>query len=78
MSCASVTCGPADRLLTDKATAAIAGICSRQLHKLVASGRFPPPVRLGRSVRWRQSDVDAFIAVGCDMGKWTAAGKGGK
>ncbi len=37
----------------------------RQIWKLCASGRLCPPVRLGRSVRWRASDIDEFIREGC-------------
>ena len=37
----------------------------RQIWKLCASGRMCQPLRLGRSVRWRQSDIDRFIELGC-------------
>ena len=37
--------------------------CSRtQLHYLTRDGKFPQPVKIGRSIRWRESDVDAWIA----------------
>lgn len=32
------------------------------LYKLVAEGRFPPPVKIGQASRYRQSDVDAWVA----------------
>lgn len=41
------------------------GISSRQCWKLLCAGRFPKPVRLGRSVRWRQDVITKFIERGC-------------
>ena len=36
--------------------------CSRtQLHYMTKAGAFPAPVRLGRSIRWRECDVDEAI-----------------
>ena len=40
-------------------------ISPRQVWKLVSSGRLPEPVRLSRSVRWRESDIDEWIEAGC-------------
>lgn len=54
-------------LMTVRDVAAKLKVSSRQCWKLVASGRLPQPVRLGRSVRWRADDLAAFIAAGCDM-----------
>jgi predicted DNA-binding transcriptional regulator AlpA len=34
----------------------------RQVWKLVADGRFPAPLKISRSSRWRSADVDAWIA----------------
>lgn len=65
------------RLLTVREVAALLGICGRQVQKLRASGRFPVPVRLGRSVRWRDADVSRFIDCGCNMAAFTARSAGG-
>ena len=54
-------------LLTVRDVAAALKVSPRQVWKLQAQGRLPAAVRLGRSVRWRESDVATFIAVGCDM-----------
>ena len=67
-----------DKLCDVKATAEVVGLCTRQIPKLVVSGRFPPPVRLGRSIRWRESDLQRFIACDCDMARFAEATKGGK
>lgn len=40
--------------------------CSlRHIDNLVARGDFPSPVYLGRSPRWRRSDIEQWIADGC-------------
>jgi excisionase family DNA binding protein len=64
-------------LLTVREVAAALKVSPRQIWKLAASGRLPPPVRLSRSVRWRRSDISEFIRLDCDMGKFGAGRKGG-
>ena len=54
-------------LLKVAEVAALLKVSTRQIWKLAASGRLPTPVRLGRSVRWRAADIDAFVERGCDM-----------
>ena len=56
-----------DKLINAKAVAKLLNCSARQVWKLLAGGRLPAAVRLGRSVKWRESDVQRFIAVGCDM-----------
>ena len=46
--------------------------CSRAISKHVKAGRFPPPIRLGRSVRWKKSSISRFLACNCDMAFYTA------
>jgi excisionase family DNA binding protein len=55
----------ATQLLTVREVAAALRISSRQVWKLLSSGRLPAPVRLSRSVRWRASDIAEFIRLGC-------------
>jgi len=62
-----------DRLLDVKTVAELLGCSARQVWKLRASGRLPEAVRLGRSVKWRQSDVQRFIECGCDMRQFMEA-----
>ena len=52
-------------LLTVKDVSARLRISPRQVWKLLASGRIPEPVRLSRSVRWRESDIDEWVRLGC-------------
>ncbi|MBP7746436.1 MAG: AlpA family phage regulatory protein [Phycisphaerae bacterium] len=55
----------ADRLLRVQEVGHRLGVSARQCWKLLASGRLPAPVRLGRSVRWRDSDIARFVRDGC-------------
>lgn len=52
-------------LMTVREVAAMLKVSQRQVWKLTSAGRLPAPIRLGRSVRWRASDIDKFIALGC-------------
>jgi len=40
-------------------------ISVRTLWRLRSSGKLPPPVHLGGSLRWRAREIDAWIAAGC-------------
>ena len=44
------------------------------LARLVASNRFPQPLKIGGSVRWRAEVLDAWLADGCprDVRAWEA------
>ena len=45
--------------------ARLLGIARSQVFKLVAAGRFPKPIRLGRrNPRWLVSDLDAYLKGG--------------
>ena len=51
-----------DPLLTARETAAVLTIHVVSLHRWVAEGRFPKPIRIGRSrIAWRRSVVDGWI-----------------
>jgi len=51
-----------ERLLRIKDVCDTTGFCRSYIYDLMAKGTFPRPVGLGRARRWRQSDVDNFIA----------------
>jgi predicted DNA-binding transcriptional regulator AlpA len=40
----------------------------------VSAGRIPSPVRIGRSTRWRRSEIEAWIAAGCPPRPTNTAG----
>jgi len=55
-----------DRLLVNaNEVARLLSISSRTLWKLASAGRVPEPVRLGRSVRWRAGELQAWVDAGC-------------
>lgn len=50
-------------LIRSREVQARTGLPKSSLHRMASAGRFPAPVKLGmRSVAWRESDVDAWIA----------------
>ena len=61
-------------LLTDLEVSRLAKLSRRQIHKLRAARLIPPPVRIGRSTRWRAADIERWIDAGCDMKRMAAEG----
>lgn len=53
------------RLINATATAEKVGKSKSGFLKDWRSGRTPAPVRLGRSVRWDEAELDAWILAGC-------------
>lgn len=54
-----------DRLLRSSDVSEMCAISRTTIWRLVTSGDFPPPVKIGTGSagnRWRQSDIDAWIA----------------
>ena len=51
-----------DSWLSTKALAGRLGICELSVRRWVSTGRLPPPVRIGRSVRWPWSKVVAWVS----------------
>jgi predicted DNA-binding transcriptional regulator AlpA len=49
-------------LVDGRKAAALYGISYRSFLRRVACGEAPAPIRLGRLVRWRVSDLEAFVA----------------
>ena len=41
---------------------ALTGLSRSTIYRLCKSGEFPPPVRIGKSVRWRTADIERHIA----------------
>jgi predicted DNA-binding transcriptional regulator AlpA len=56
--------GKMDRLLTPTMLAETTGLAKQTIYnRLSSGGDLPPTIRLGkRALRWRESDVDAWIA----------------
>lgn len=52
-------------LLDVRSVAAQMDVSVRKVWQLVSSGGMPAPIRIGRAVRWRESDVNKWIEMGC-------------
>lgn len=37
------------------------GLTDKWFYKLIKDGQFPKPIKLGRSSRWMQSEVEAWV-----------------
>jgi len=66
-------------LIDVRATAGLLGCSGRHVWGLSRSGRMPKPLRLGsRAVRWRRSELLAWIQAGCPAReRWEAMRKAG-
>lgn len=47
------------------AIAELLGCSSRHVRRLADMGAMPRPIHIGRLVRWRKADVDAWLNAGC-------------
>ncbi len=54
-----------EQLLNVREVAKLVKTSERTIWHYSKTGRMPVPVRLGRSVRWRQADIDEWINKGC-------------
>lgn len=52
-------------LLRAAEVGALIGASERWIWDKVNAGKLPKPVRMGRFVRWRRSDIEAWIEAGC-------------
>jgi len=54
-----------DRLLKIDAVAKILSLSKRTIHRLNCTGKMPCPVRINGSLRYRESDIERWIDLGC-------------
>lgn len=52
-------------LLSGDALARLLQVSKRSLMRLRSAGKLPRPVQLGRSVRWRSTEIREWVAAGC-------------
>jgi excisionase family DNA binding protein len=50
-----------ERLVSVKEVAALLGISVRKVWRMIAAGQFVAPVRMGRSRRWPQSEIQQYV-----------------
>ena len=53
------------RPLSAKGVGGALGVSVRQVGRLLSAGWLPEPVRVGRCVRWRATDLAAWVHGGC-------------
>ena len=58
-----------ESLLDVAHVARLTGLSPRTIWKMLEDGRTPKPVRIGRAVRFRASDIDFWIKAGCPSRK---------
>lgn len=49
------------RLLALPQVRSMLGIGKTKLYALVNTGKFPPPIKIGKSSRWLHSEIDAWL-----------------
>jgi excisionase family DNA binding protein len=52
-------------LFKDSQVATELGVSRRKVWAMLSAGQMPAPVRMGRSVRWRESDIHRWVELGC-------------
>ncbi len=52
-------------LLDAREAARLCRISLPMLYKLNAEGKMPPPIRIGKLMRWRRKEVVVWIEQGC-------------
>lgn len=50
-----------DQLVTMVFITQLTGLTDKWFYKLIKDGKFPKPIKLGRSSRWLQSEVEAWL-----------------
>lgn len=50
-----------DQFVDMKFITRFTGLTDKWFYKLIQDGEFPKPIKLGRSSRWLQSEVEAWV-----------------
>lgn len=50
-----------DQLVDMQFITRFTGLTDKWFYKLIKDGEFPKPIKLGRSSRWKQSEVEAWL-----------------
>jgi predicted DNA-binding transcriptional regulator AlpA len=61
-------------LIDSREVAALLGVSARHLATVVKAGQVPPPIRIGRAVRWSRERITRWVADGCPAVGATGAG----
>ncbi|EKK3982101.1 AlpA family transcriptional regulator [Cronobacter sakazakii] len=58
-----------DQLVDMRFITKLTGLTDKWFYKLIKDGAFPKPVKLGRSSRWLQSEVEAWLQARIDASR---------
>ncbi|EPG1799930.1 AlpA family phage regulatory protein [Citrobacter amalonaticus] len=50
-----------DHLVDMRFITKLTGLTDKWFYKLIKDGQFPKPIKLGRSSRWKQSEVEDWL-----------------
>lgn len=50
-----------DKMVDMKFITEFTGLTDKWFYKLISEGQFPKPIKLGRSSRWMQSEIEKWI-----------------
>lgn len=59
-----------DKMVDMKFITEFTGLTDKWFYKLISEGQFPKPIKLGRSSRWLQSEVEAWLQQHIDKSRW--------
>ncbi|HDU8569949.1 TPA: AlpA family transcriptional regulator [Morganella morganii] len=55
-----------DQFVDMKFITRFTGLTDKWFYKMIQNGKFPKPIKLGRSSRWLQSEVEAWVQAQID------------
>ncbi|ELY3192589.1 AlpA family transcriptional regulator [Salmonella enterica] len=58
-----------DRFVNMAFITSLTGLTDKWFYKLIKDGAFPAPTKFGRSSRWRQSEVEAWLQARIDASR---------
>ncbi|WP_411170841.1 helix-turn-helix transcriptional regulator [Klebsiella michiganensis] len=58
-----------DKMVDMKFITEFTGLTDKWFYKLISEGQFPKPVKLGRSSRWMQSEVEKWVQERIDQSR---------
>ncbi len=59
------------RLLKFSEVQELVNLSRSHIHRLMATGDFPRPIKIGRASRWRSDEIEAWITADHPRGKFT-------
>ena len=58
-----------DKMIDMKFITEFTGLTDKWFYKLITEGKFPEPIKLGRSSRWMQSEVEKWVQERIDQSR---------